>query len=681
MKELEAWLRRRAAKDQRVPLIEDALFSGAFGAYAFYRLRLFLLRTIVSTVTHTVRLTLLWAAFSRAEFVQLLLFETAIGLASSFWWGVLESMRDHIRRLHRHGRTHLVRPFIERWLALAMVLAALIMAGGVVWIVSRPAPFSPADLYGVALFVRLSLQVVTRTYHSGLYALRRIYRPAWAIVGVELVMLGAVAAAWPMAGAWALPFGLILAAVIGTGLTIHFTRRAFVFFGVTPQWGRFDALRGRWRLPWIELLASGLSFAIVKLDAMLIFALFDREPAMEGGVELFMLFFIMSPAIQAGVDWAQLFYFDLKRLEHAALSPLLDQYHRHLVKVAWIIGLVSWGLGSLTGTIVYLRDLGVLYWLLLPFFVSRSLAASVQIHAFCSRRYGPLLLTASLWLVVFALVTRVTSETGKLVIVTIASVVVAVVLTRLKTAGARDGERFLGVAEWLHLLSSIERPVRLGSATVRRTHRKRPARETAHNAGGAERLFARRLAMQVAKGGAVTCLPENRLVWFEPAGATRLHAATIAVLSGGLAQSARDAIEYPSGREALRAACRDHGLGAVFGRADLDAHRTLSVGELEDRFARWFPDGWMFTAGLPSSSATALPGPWRRRVLGDAIRFLSRLEPPSTRSPVDVTALCLRGRLHRLFVVRRTSRMETRRRWRALVRRANMLAALGAVAD
>lgn len=681
MKELETWMLRRAAKDQRIPLIEDVLLSGTFGQYAFYRLRLFLLRSLVSTVAHTARLTLLWAAFSRGEFVQLLLFEAGVGLASSFWWGALESMRDRIRRLHRHGRTHLVRPLIERWLALAIVVGAVIMTGGVVWLMTRPAPFAPADLYGLALFVRLALQIVTRTYHSGLYALRRIYRPAWSIVAVEIVMLGAVAAAWPMVGAWALPLGLIVAAVIGTGLTIHFTRRAFVFFGVTPRWTAFGTLRGRWHVPWLELMTAGLSFAIVKLDAMLVFLLFDRTPALEGGVELFMLFFVMSPAIQAGVDWAQLFYFDLKRLEHEALSPLVDRYRRYLVRVAWILGVASWGLASLTGTIVYLRDLGVLYWLLLPFFLSRSMAASAQIHAFCSRRYGPLLATALLWLGVFALVTRVDSEAGKLAIVTTASVAVAIVLTRLKPAGAAVRERFLGVAEWLHLLSTIEGPVRVGSATVRRTRRKRQGRETAQNAGGAERLFARRVATQLARGGAVTCLPENRLVWFEPAGATRLQAEAMAVLSGGLAQSARDAIEYASGREALRAAWRDHGLGALFGRGDFAHDGTLSIGELENRFARWFPDGRVLTPGSLAPSTDTLPAPWRRRVLGDAMRFLARLEAPRTGSPVDVTAICLGGRLHRLFVVPRTSRLETRRRWRTVVRRANVLAALGAVAD
>lgn len=681
MTAIETWLRDRAVKDQRIPLVESALLAGRFGEYAFFRLRLFLLRAGVSTLTHTARMTLLWAAFSRGAFLQLLLFEAAVGLASSFWWGALEPMRDQVRRLHRHGRTHLVRPLLERWLTAAMLLAGLITIAGAVWLARRPAPFDPAALYGATLCVRLALQIVTRTYHSGLYALRRIYRPSWAVVGVELVLIGVVVAVWPLAGAWALPVGLLVASIAGAALTLHFTREAFVFFGVTPRWGSREAWRGRWQVPWIELLAAGLSYAIVKLDAVLVFALFQADATTPGGIELFMLFFVMSPAIQAGVDWAQLFYFDLKRLDHAPLAPLLEQYRRYVGRVAWSMGGVTWLLACLTGTIVYLRSLGSIYLLLLPFFFSRSLAAAAQIQAFSARRYGTLLATASVWLAVFLLVDRVADAGGRLAIVSAASVAVAIVLTGLKPASSALHDRFVGAAEWLHLLSTVAGPVRVGSAILRPT-RPRTARrgDAAGRNGGAERLFARRLARHVGEGGAVTCLPEGRIAWFEPAAGARVRAASMVVLAGGLLQRVDDPGEYHNGREALHAAWRAHGFDAVFGRSDPGAAPSLSIGQLEQRFARWFPDGWVITPGLPSAPAASMPAPWRRQILRDASRFVARLEP-APRSPIDVTALCLHGKLHRVFVVRRSNRADMRRRWRGLIRRANFLAALGVVVE
>jgi hypothetical protein len=682
MKELEAWLRRRAREDQQVPLVEGALLSGQFSEYAAYRLRLFGLRTLVAAVAHTLRLTLLWAAFSRSAFLQLLLFEAGVGLAISFWWGALEPMRDRIRRLHRQGRTHLVRPEIERWLTVALILAAAVVLACGAWIVWRAGRFGAADLYGVALFVRLALLLITRTYHSGLYALRRIYRPSWAVVAVDIVLLGAVATTWPIAGAWALPVGLILASVVGAGLTIHFTRRMFAFAGLAPRWGAFGALGMRWHVRWYELLGAGVSFAIVKLDAVLVFLLFDPRQMADNGVELFMLFFVMSPAIQAGVDWAQLFYFDLKRLEHAPLGPLLAQYRRYVARLAWLMGVASWALGSVAGTVVYLRSLGALYGLLLPFFMARALAASAQIQAFCARQYGTLLATGSLWLVVFVLVARVSSEEWKLAIVTLATVAVAAALKVVKPEGAVAGERFVGVVEWLHLLSAVEGPVRVGSATIRPAVRRKPrGRHASRRVGGGERLFARRLATRLPRGSAATMTPAGRLLWLEPANSRRIRAEAIAVLSGGLAGLVREAVEYPSGREALRGAWREHGLDAVFGHADPDNGGSLSLAELDARFARLFPDGRVFRPGTPSPDARALPSDWRRWILRDASRFLSRLEAPQTRSPVDVTALCLGGQLNRVFVTRRDSRHEARQRWRALVRRANLLAAMGAVVD
>lgn len=679
MKELDAWLRDRASGDRNIPLVEHALFAGQFRDYTYFRLRLFALRTVVSTLTHTARLTLLWAAFSREAFVQLLLFEAAVGLAGSFWWGALEPMRDHVRRLHRNGRTHLVRQFLERWLAAAMVVATVVIAAGAVWFALRPAPFDPAVFYGVTLFVRLALQIVTRTYHSGLYALRRIYRPSWAVVGVELALIAVVLAAWPFIGAWALPGGLMAASIVSAVLTWHFTRRGFVFFGVMPRWGSREALRGRWHVPWRELVAAGLAYAMVKLDAVLVFALFKGEPVAPGTIELFMLFFVMSPAIQAGVDWAQLFYFDLKRLDHAPLAPLLNQYRRYVGRVAWAMGIASWLLACMTGSIVYLRSLGSIYALLLPFFLSRSLAAAAQIQAFSARRYGTLLASASVWLVVFALISRVQDARVKLAIVSMASIAVAVVLTRVKPAHT-VADRFVGVLEWLHLLSAMPGRVRVGSAIIRPTRRRTARRgDTARNNGGAERVFARRLARYLADGGAVTCLPEGRIAWFEPAADARLRSASMAVLSGGLVQRAYDAVEHPDGRAALRAAWNDQGLDAVFGRSG-DVTSQLSISELEERFRQWFPDGCVIAPGAPSTTAADLPAAWRRLILRDANRFMARLEP-SANSPVDVTALCLRGQLHRVFVVRRTNRMDVRRRWRGLIKRANLLAALGVVVE
>lgn len=680
MTQLDAWLRERASRDQKIPLVESALFAGRFGAYTFFRLRLFALRTIVATLTHVARLTLLWAAFSRETFVQLLLFEAAVGLAGSFWWGALEPMRDHVRRLHRNGRTHLVRQFLERWLAVALIAAGIVIVAGAVWVALRPAPFDPAALYGVALFIRLALQIVTRTYHSGLYALRRVYRPSWAVIGVEVALIAVVIAAWPLAGAWALPGGLMAAAIIGAMLTWHFTRRGFVFFGVTPRWASREAWRGRWHVPWRELVAAGLSYAMVKFDAVLVFALFKEEPAQPGVIELFMLFFAISPAIQAGVDWAQLFYFDLKRLDHPTLAALLNQYRRYVGRVAWAMGIASWLLACVTVSIVYLRTLTSIYALLLPLFLSRSLAAAAQIQAFSARRYGTLLATASLWLVVFAVISRVPDVLARLTILSLASVAVAVVLTRVKPANMVR-ERFVGVLEWLHLLAGVQGRVRVGSAIIRPTRRRTARRgDAARNNGGAERVFARRLARHLAEGGAVTCLPEGRIAWFEPAADARLGGPSMAVLSGGLVQRTYDTVEHPDGSAALRGAWRDQGLDAVFGRAELDVTFELSIGDLEERFRQWFPDGSVIAPGAPSPTAADLPAAWRRLILRDATRFMARLEPAAN-SPVDVTALCLRGQLHRVFVVRRTDRMDVRRRWRSVIKRANLLAALGVVVE
>lgn len=681
MKELQAWLDRRARQDQRIPCLDDVFLSGRFREYARYRLRLFFLRWLAASVVHIVRVLLLSAAFSRETFLQLLLAEAAVGFASSFWWGALESMRERIRNLHRQGRAFEVPREVERWLTAASVLAAAVLTAGAAWLALRRGPFGPFELYAVVLFARLALQFVTRTFHSGAYAVRRVYRPGWAVVAVELVSFGVVVLVWPIAGAWALPIGTLAAALAGAAITVHYTRRSYRFLGVSPRWAVLGALRQRWKIAWIEVLGAGLSFAVMKLDSVLVFGLFESGDVPLGEVQLFLLLFVMGPTIQAGFDWAQLFYFDLKRLHVAPLAPLLEQYRAHVTRLAWLVGAMFWVLGSLTGTVVYLRSLGALYGLLCPFFIARSLVASAQIQAFSARRYGVLLGTASLWLAGFALATQITGESGKLAAVTLATAAVYFALARMAQPAAPDQETCVGVVEWLRLLSAVATPVRIRSATLRPLCRRKGEPRAAFRAlRWSQRQFARTLATRLKRSGAVTIVPPDRVVWFERVGA-RIRPETVAALSGGVAQSVRDTGAHPTGRSAIVAAWREHGLEAAFGPASLQGAQPLSLGDLERRFAQLFPDGWVFTPGTAATEAATVPARWRRRIIRAASRFLAELNPARDGSPLDVTALCVAGRLRRIFVAPRDGRLTPRRRWRAAIRQANVLAALDASAE
>jgi hypothetical protein len=674
VQELQAWLDRRADAERRSPCLDEALISGRFAAYARYRLRLFFLRWWVASAFHLIRVLMLWSAFSREIFLQLLLIETAVTFTSNFWWGVLETLRERVRSLQRQGRGFRVADEIGYWLTASLILATVVSTAGTLWVALRERPLDPAALYVVALVARLAVQLVTRAYHSGVYALRRVYRPAWAVVAMELVSFVAVVAVWPVLGAWTLPFGALAATAAGTALTVHFTRRMYRVLDISPRWMDLQSVCRRRKSSWMEMASAGLSFAAMKLDAVLVFGLFEPGTR-HGDVQLFLLFFVLSPTIQAGFDWAQLFYFDLKRLHVSPLAPLLEKYRRNMTRLAWVLGATCWILGSVTGTIFYRRSLDTLYVLLCAFFIARSLASSAQLQAFAAGRYRLLLGTASLWPLGLWLAAAMPGDSAKLAVITAATAAIYTALAWLGQAVVRvDQENWVSLVEWLRLLTAVSAPVRVRSA---RLGNPRGDVRTADRAlRWTQRQFATMLARRVRGGGAVTIVPPDRVAWFEPAG-TPIRPELIAALSRGMAADVRQTSFHPTGRSAILAAWHEHGFEAAVGPMDLKRPVAGTIGNLERQFARLFPDGWIVTPGVTTIATAPLPIECRGRLVRVAIKFLTDLNAPVKRSAFDVTALCIEGRLSRIFVApsRRWSRRH--QHWHATIRQANLVAALG----
>ena len=68
---------------------------------------------------------LLFGAFTRAEFLLVVLAGAAAAVVTDAWWGALERMRGRVRVLQRGGSLHLVPREIASWLHLAARLTAL----------------------------------------------------------------------------------------------------------------------------------------------------------------------------------------------------------------------------------------------------------------------------------------------------------------------------------------------------------------------------------------------------------------------------------------------------------------------------------------------------------------------------------------------------------------------------
>lgn len=677
MTELASWFERQARREQRAVYLEEALLGNRFWAYSFYRLRYFFARYAVASLTHAVTVTLLYRFFDRRQFVAVLLAYSVASVISSFWWGSLEAMRSEVRRLYRLRVPHLIPKAIGRWLSLSLQLTLLTAACTLLWLAVhtvRTAGLSPAGLYIFAIGLRLSLQFFTRAYHSGIYAVRRIYRPLPAIVGVEFVGITVTVLLAPLLGVWALPVGALVATPIVAGLSLYYTRRAYAFMGLSPM--RFVTIV-RFRLPprsaLRDLLGGGFSYALISLDSLLVLVLFTTKRDSVGDTGLFALFFLLAPTVRACSEWAQLLYFDLKRLEIRLFKNLKQRFERDVVRLAVVLGLIFSGVAALVGVLAYQAGVGDVAWSLVPFFVSLSLLATVQIEAYSERAYPQLIGNAALCLAGYVAAGLLIADerTTVLLLAAVSFGGFVVLALRRRTFQSEDGHRLLWPTEWLAELRSTGGPVRVAAA------RYHADVGVAEEDAWRRRQVADRLARQLRQSGKATLIEPGLLVWYEHAEAGPVvDEQSLSAASGGLLRW----VGSTSGEDGLAALHTSAGaglLGRVLANVIQRGARPLDIEELKASFGRMFTSGIVYAPDEPiPARLDALPSEDKRAAVVEAVAFARELRSRRPRSSFQATSYCEAGELRLIFLVSRRAPRHLRSRWETLISRHNLHAAL-----
>ena len=100
---------------------------------------------------------------------------------------LLELMRERVRDLYRSGQRHRIPEAIAQWLSLSVTASIVTLALGLAsvgwWVWYQGQGFGASELYVLAIVAGFALRVPARCYHSGIYAIRRIYRPPLAMYG------------------------------------------------------------------------------------------------------------------------------------------------------------------------------------------------------------------------------------------------------------------------------------------------------------------------------------------------------------------------------------------------------------------------------------------------------------------------------------------------------------------
>lgn len=378
-------------------------------------------------------------------------------------------------------------------------------------------------------------------------------------------------------------------AILGVCLTYIYVGRAYRFIGLRDVNLEFSLSNIRSSLALVvrsKFVLAGVSYASLRIDSLLVLALFGSSYNSSEDFNLFLFFYIASPVIHAAYSWAQLFYFDLKRLEVDLFHKIKQRFTRFIRQAAWVMAIIFFSIASLIGTVFLSKNLGILYLLLALFFIVRSQLAFFQIRAFAKERYGLLIFLGLLVvIVVFIIGGNIPGATAKFTFYTLSLMPALLFLSpafmnRYRPA-SRPGK--MPFIDWISHLAKIKQEVRVRSICINKE---------------SDIWLVERLAQKIMRGlyphGRLTLVSSRRITWFERSRIDRpLTEAQILATGLGFVTNISSTEYFNNGLQVLAQAQKNRLLGK-FTEQQPSPPVPVSLQDIQDRFRKLFSDGILF---------------------------------------------------------------------------------------
>lgn len=635
--------------------------------YVVHRLRLVAGARLLGFAVHVVEFLFLLQVFTDEHLGLSFGVRNTVLLAGAFWWGALEVLRNKLRERPPEPAD---RVTIERWLTLSLIPAAgILLATGIAivttWLRSGRPP-GILEAYIVITFGRLAIDLLVRTAYSGIYARRRVYRPAAWILGLEMLGLASALLLWNALGAWAFPVALVISTAASRAATIHFTARAYRNLHLPVP--RMLRLR-RPRIGRVEIrpmIVAGASNATTRIGSALVLLLVLRGA--RGAEPLLQWLHVFAPLLATAASWSQVFYPDFKRLEVRAAGALQRRLERTLERSSSFVGLALSALAAATAAVLT-GNVPREVFALVPLLVVQSFLGQLHLRYFARNRFPRLLAGGlALLLAIPALFLMVPGgEAAELPAVTLLlGTTAALGFSALVMAkwpfseGIRpvEGE---GIWDWTSALAAAA-PVRVGRVLMTRARAAQRA------------VVVAQLEQQMGTVGRAIDRG-SAILWFEIGETAVVDRDELLIAGGGLVDEVRASGPHRSGRDALRSS-------DVVGW--LTKPDTSQASILEDVVA-WFraecPEGQI--AHLESGACDPTirrMSPIERQDLWRCARLDAIGKRVRSRSCFDVRAVVTDGEIRVLLLLPRTLDGELRRSWTESVRAFNWGSAVRPVA-
>lgn len=508
---LDRWFANQRSKQFSAVWLDEALFGNRFWPYVFYRLRIFGVRVAAELARNAIEFFLIFSFLSTSLGIAVLVVRGVLMLANAFWWGALERMREEIRDLREHRKGYRIRPLIEGWMAGATVVA---ICTGAIWMAACVAAFfltaAPIAVQVLIMIFGLELawSIVLRAYHSGAYAIRRIYRPILVVVALQTINAGLALLLKPVIGIWALPIASTINTILAGAIAWKYISQAYSYLQLLPLTVVLSRKRFFWFLKRCdnEFLWAGMSRMLAQSEWLLMLGILGVTIGRnDDSPHLWMSIYLALPLFSASRDWAQLFYFDIKKLGPLLFENIRLYYEALVERIALAAGLLgSIGVATIIAWTASLEEAVYYFPLILAFFLMHSLVAYEQVRAFSNRRYVSLARSGFLLLGVMIVAGIVADDFAWMILaVGLAMLLNVWILNRKHDVQILSEPVPLNAGLWAYRLGSVDESVCIGAVRL----------DPATTRWFLERL-AQRLKTLLADRGEVTLVSDCLVLWF-----------------------------------------------------------------------------------------------------------------------------------------------------------------------
>ncbi|MFZ5897085.1 MAG: hypothetical protein ACOY0T_38865 [Myxococcota bacterium] len=662
MKQLATLLATFARQAQRRVSLEEALFSQRGFAYVWYRARFLFLRIPLGIGLHAAEVVAFSAAYDLGIIGRMLAIRSLPAVGAALWWGALEALRSRVRAAASQGEWGRAERAVRSFLALAVDVALIALLLAFVYVEFFPSEFGGFDIfdaYALGCSLRFGLELIARTYHAGVFAVRRVYRPTWSLILPDVFELALALALWTPLGPWGFSLSTLAAGLVNAWLQWFYSRAAYLEFGkFRPSLRRFGRTRKDIEpRDYLELTRHALANLASHIDAFLILLL---TRAVDSGLPFVVLLHAGRPLFSAVGSYARVFYFDLLRLELGRSRFLNQRFARLVSRFATAVAAGAIGLAFLLQWLLFQGQLLADFALLALYTVARSTLAFEHMRLFTAGRYRTLA-TASVAVVITLLILRLTLHSERLLVA--ASVFTLALLAlwfayvnhrRARFQQPPAASASVGLLTWLHALANEQRPVQLGFALVDRH-------------AGAPIDHVQRAIQTALPHTTIFCRAGRRhFVWHTSssgAPTTDAYRTLLNATAGCLEQLQLSEPQSPA--QALAAALRLEPFAHI---ASTQSAQPLTIADLRARFHTAFPNGSILDLThaptldfLPTRAA-------RHFVARSLLAACAGRPPPERRRDFPrVAVFCPQGEAEALFLVPPTANADQFRDFRDAV--------------